>query len=292
VSSLILLLALTTAGPRIAVLDLKARVGVSAELAQAITDDVVSEVRRLLPRAKVISADEIRSTVKYDLQKRDLGCDVTSCLSEIGGALGVELLVTGTLSKFGKTYLLSLKTIDPRLATVAHEYTQKIAGDSEEALLAAVAPGVRQLFPELVLPPEPVTPAPLILAPLEAPVTPPMAHIEPPGRDRTNLLAEPTPRVQSAPPRNTSSDWMPVVGWTGVGLSIAALAAGGILLGVAANERSAANSDPTSLGLDLKTQRENTANAAAIGALIGGGVLLIPSFVLLLTHPDPPPASN
>jgi hypothetical protein len=301
---IVLLLVLAGAQPRIAVLDLKARVAVSADLAQAVTDDVVAEVRRLLPNAKVISADEIRSTLKYDLQKRDLGCNVASCLSEIGGALGVELLVTGTLSKFGKTYLLSLKTIDPRAATVTHEYTQQIGGESDEALLAAVAPGVRQLFPELASPPQAVIPAPLILVPPEASPEPqPKAPIQTPPRDQADLFAGPAARTRAtkAPPdavslqqprTGSSNEWRPVVGWTGVGLSIAALAAGGILLGVAANERSAANSDPTAAGAYNKNQTANTENAAAIGALIGAGVLLIPSLVLLLLPHDPAPSLN
>ncbi len=287
-------------------LDLKARVAVSAELAQAVTDDVVAEVRRLLPNAKVISADEIRSTLKYDLQKRDLGCNVASCLSEIGGALGVELLDTGTLSKFGKTYLLSLKTIDPRAATVTHEYTQQIGGESDEALLAAVAPGVRQIFPDLDSPPQAVIPAPLILVPPEASPEPqPKAQTQTTARDQGALVAEPTAHTQAtkAPPDAVSlqqprpasspNEWMPVVGWTGIGLSVAALAAGGILLGVAANERSSANSDPTAAGTYNKTQTANTENAAGIGALIGAGVLLVPALVLLGSWPhDPAPSIN
>jgi len=277
VNSAILFLGLMTAAPRIAVLDVKARVGVTNELAQAVTDDVVAEVRRLLPNARVVSADEIRSTLKYDLTKRDMGCDVTACLAEIGGALGVEQLVTGTLSKFGSTYLLSLKLVDPRSASVKRQFTKQIGGQSDEALLQAVAQGVGELFPE-------------VPSPLQAPAPPPPV---PP-----TITHQPAPTAAVAPPETLpaksadANTWMPVVGWTGLGLSIASLAAGGILLGVAANQRSAANADPTAAGTYDKTQTANAESTAAIGCLVAGGVLLIPSLVFLLIPHHPASPSN
>ena len=145
--SLLLLVLGSAAAPRIAVLDVKSRVGVSPELAEGITDDVVIEVRRRVPRATVVSAEEIRSMIGFEQQKSKLGCQETSCLAEIGGALGVDFLLTGSLARFGSTYLLSLQLVETRAAQVKRQASFQLQGKSDDALLAAVRKAVEQLFP-------------------------------------------------------------------------------------------------------------------------------------------------
>ena len=114
----------------IAVLDLKAR-GLEASVAENITDLVTKEVDRL-GLFRTVSMEEIKRMLEHEQQKILTGCDDTSCLAEIGGALGVELLVAGGVGKLGDTYLLSLKLIDVREAKVLAREERTVSGKVEE----------------------------------------------------------------------------------------------------------------------------------------------------------------
>lgn len=116
--------------PAIAVLDLKAR-GLEASVAENITDLVTKEVDRV-GLFRTVSMEEIKRMLEHEQQKILVGCDDTSCLAEIGGALGVELLVAGGVGKLGDTYLLSLKLIDVRKAGVLSREERTVTGKVEE----------------------------------------------------------------------------------------------------------------------------------------------------------------
>jgi hypothetical protein len=89
------------ARPRLAVLDLVAN-GASKELASAATGVTASELDRI-GVFKVISADAIRAMLAFEKQRQMLGCSDAGCLVEIGGALGVDYLVSGKVSRLAAT---------------------------------------------------------------------------------------------------------------------------------------------------------------------------------------------
>jgi hypothetical protein len=62
--------------------------------AENITDLVLQEVDRV-GLFRTISMEEIKRMLEHEQQKIMMGCDDTSCLAEVGGALGVELLLAG-----------------------------------------------------------------------------------------------------------------------------------------------------------------------------------------------------
>ena len=132
--------------PRIAVLDVRPHGGVSADISQGVTSVVVLDVRKAAQGATVVGADEIRAMIGLEHEKQLLGCTEGSCLAEIGGALGAERLVIGSLSRFGETYLLDLKLLDSRTAKVLGEGSARF--QQEDALPDAVAQSVEGLFPK------------------------------------------------------------------------------------------------------------------------------------------------
>jgi hypothetical protein len=71
--------------------------GASRELASAATGMTGTQIDRVCV-FKVITADAIRAMLAFDKQKQMLGCSDAGCLSEIGGALGVDYLVSGKVS--------------------------------------------------------------------------------------------------------------------------------------------------------------------------------------------------
>ena len=130
---------------RIAVLDVQAQSSVPESMATGVLSLVVHDVRQRAVPALVVGADEIRAMVGVEHQKQLLGCTEVSCLAEIGGALGAEKLVLGSLSRFGETYVLDLKLVDARTAKVLAEGSARVK--EEGALPDAVTQSVASLFP-------------------------------------------------------------------------------------------------------------------------------------------------
>lgn len=143
------------AGPapqRLAVMAVKPAGGTPDTLAEAVTQAVVSEVRRQGKGYSVIGLGEIKAMLSMEHEKQQLGCDQVSCLAEIGGALGASAIINGTLTRIGSLYLLALRRVDVRHAQVLKEGTERINSANEDALLDAVTRAVHQLFPESPLP--------------------------------------------------------------------------------------------------------------------------------------------
>lgn len=80
---------------------------------------------------RVISMSEISQMIQYDQLKTAMGCDDESCLAEIGGALGVDMLVSGTIGKIGSTYVLSLKLVDVKSVKILNREERTLSGPAE-----------------------------------------------------------------------------------------------------------------------------------------------------------------
>lgn len=145
-------LVLAASPPRLAVMEVRPAGGASESLAEAVTEAVVSEVRRQAKGTLVIGASEIRSLLAVEREKQQLGCDQVSCLAEVGGALGAARIVNGTINRFGGTYLLALRMVDVRRAQVLAEGTERISSQNEDGLLDAVTRAVHALFPGTPMP--------------------------------------------------------------------------------------------------------------------------------------------
>jgi len=154
----LLALALSAAHPaqqKIAVMDVVIQAGAPAGAGQILSEAIVAEVRKRQPRASVISAEEIRSMVQVEGAKQQLGCRTDkdlACLAEIGGALGVERVVIGSLGRLGKTYVYSLKLVDVARAQVLRSSSVNLATHEDDDLLNATQKLVADLFPESSVP--------------------------------------------------------------------------------------------------------------------------------------------
>jgi len=63
---------------------------------------------------RIITASDIRTMIDFESMKQNMGCSEGSCLAELGGALGVERVVTGDIEVLSKTSVV----INARLADV------------------------------------------------------------------------------------------------------------------------------------------------------------------------------
>lgn len=118
-------------GTRAAVLDLQSQ-GVPAETVANLTDLLSLELKKFKGLG-VVSRSEIESMLQYQTDKLILQCESdTSCLVEIGGALGVDYLVSGGVGKLGASYVLSLKLLDIHTALVSNRVSETFEGDEAE----------------------------------------------------------------------------------------------------------------------------------------------------------------
>ena len=136
-----------SASPEIglAVAEITARRGADPELATVIEDYLVERIARE-GGYRVIGRDDILRLLDHEERKRLLDCREESCLAQIGGALGVNRLVTGSLDLVGEATLLTLKMINVQDGTVLSRCSKRLRSASEEDILAAVGELVERVF--------------------------------------------------------------------------------------------------------------------------------------------------
>jgi hypothetical protein len=145
--ALIALLAAEPEKTKVAVLDIEA-VNVDPAVARAFSEAYASAIHELGCCA-VTTRAEISALLGFEKEKQLLGCsDNVSCMTEIGGALGVEKLAVGTLSRVEGLYLLTLKLIDTRAAKTEGRFSNR--ADAVAPLLESVDRGVALIFKEVI----------------------------------------------------------------------------------------------------------------------------------------------
>ncbi|MBW1809526.1 MAG: PEGA domain-containing protein [Deltaproteobacteria bacterium] len=119
--------------------------GVSKDIAENLTQILSVEIKRV-EGASVISRDDMTAMLRLEEDKTLLGCsDDTSCIAEIGGALGVDKLVVGHVGKLSESYIVSLRLIDPREAKVESRITESFRGEPDQ-LIRAIRHAGRKLL--------------------------------------------------------------------------------------------------------------------------------------------------
>ncbi len=126
-----------------AVMDLRPT-GIDADLAENLTQVLGTEIKRV-EGTKVISRDDIAAMLQLEQTKQLLDCDDTSCIAELGGALGVDKLVVGQVGKMNQSYVISLRLIDPSEVNVDNRVTETYRGEADQ-LIGAVRQAGRQLL--------------------------------------------------------------------------------------------------------------------------------------------------
>ena len=106
----LLIAAPAAAKPTLVVAPLRALGATKAEAA-LITEEVRTKAGRA-GRYTVVSPQDIAAIEKELEAQLAAGCDATACMAELGGALGAQFLIAGSLGKLGKRFVLTLKLVD------------------------------------------------------------------------------------------------------------------------------------------------------------------------------------
>ncbi len=125
---------------RVLVLNIDA-VGVDDAVARAI-DPIVLQAAQMDGIA-VLAADDIKKLQQLDAAKADLGCDTSSCLAELAGAIGAQWVLYGSASQLGTSTTVTLSLFD----NVTHEVRREALTTTDLGTLpSGLPPKVRALL--------------------------------------------------------------------------------------------------------------------------------------------------
>jgi hypothetical protein len=117
---------------KIAVLDLKDS-GIGPEAASLLTGIVCNRLSSF-GVFEVISREDIKNLLTHEQDRMLLGCSNDECLVKIGGVLGAENLVAGSVGMVGKKYVINVQLLDVRQAKVQKRVERQFEGTRERLL--------------------------------------------------------------------------------------------------------------------------------------------------------------
>lgn len=99
-----------------------------------IFDDAVLTSVQQVTGHEVVGQDDIDTLLGFDKVKGLMGCDDTSCFAELGGALGVDLLVALRVAKMGDEWAVTAKLINIGETKVEARLTKFVPGDAKSLI--------------------------------------------------------------------------------------------------------------------------------------------------------------
>lgn len=122
---------------RVVVLPLVPLGGVGKETAQLLGDALAGELRRR-PGVSVVTPSDVSALLGIEKTRQMLGCTEAGCMAEIGGALGADRVVHGSLGRVGGSLVVNISALDPRRAAAAASASERLRGAADEAFLDAL----------------------------------------------------------------------------------------------------------------------------------------------------------
>jgi hypothetical protein len=119
---------------RIVLLPLAPLGGVPKETAQLLGDALAGELRRR-PGISVLTQADVAALLGIEKTRQMLGCADSGCMAEIGGALGADRVVHGSLGRVGESLVVNLSALDPRRSAAAASVSERLRGGGDEAFL-------------------------------------------------------------------------------------------------------------------------------------------------------------
>lgn len=134
----------TTGSDSIVVWRIEPKTGVSDKEADTISGIVTAEVGRVSGK-KTVGENEMKALIVGEEMKMSCGAEDTACVAEIGAALGAPESITGTISKMGDYWILTLQRLNVRNVEVIARYEKRIKGDVN-LLIETIPVAVKELF--------------------------------------------------------------------------------------------------------------------------------------------------
>jgi hypothetical protein len=124
--------------------------------AVAVFDEALAGELRRRPGISVLAESDVAALLGVEKKRQMLaGCTDSGCLAELGGALGADRVVHGSVGRVGSSLVVTITSLDaPRSRTVA-SVSERLKGAGDEAFLDALPAMVEKLLAE----PAPARPA-------------------------------------------------------------------------------------------------------------------------------------
>jgi hypothetical protein len=119
---------------KVALLPLSALGGVQRETAQLLAEALAGELRRR-PGVSVLTQADVAALLGVEKTRQMLGCTDSGCIAELGGALGADRVVHGSIGRVGGSLVVNLSALDPRKGTTAASVSERLRGAGEEVFL-------------------------------------------------------------------------------------------------------------------------------------------------------------
>jgi hypothetical protein len=129
------------------VMPLHARAGVSVDTVKIVTDSLLGHLDNVA-LLQTVGRQDLEAVLDVDKQKQALGCDAMSCLAELGGALGADLVCYGDIGKVGATFNINISVVRSSNADVVARVTRALTS-SEDTILTSVPNLVEELVRKL-----------------------------------------------------------------------------------------------------------------------------------------------
>jgi hypothetical protein len=108
--------------------------GVPKETAQLLGDALAGELRKRQGTSVLTQAD-VSALLGVEKTRQMLGCTDSGCMAEIGGSLGADRVVHGSLGRVGESLVVNVSALDPKRAAAAASVSERLRGGGEEAFL-------------------------------------------------------------------------------------------------------------------------------------------------------------
>lgn len=118
---------------RVAVPNMVATSSTDTELAKTLTQVLTIEVNKVRG-VEAIGMADIEALLNHEQQKQLLGCEDASCIAEIGGALGVDALLSSSIGRVGETIVVSIQLNDTHSARKIGGAYETVSGKPDELI--------------------------------------------------------------------------------------------------------------------------------------------------------------
>lgn len=114
-ASLILTSPLQAAPRKVGVLPVEPGAGVDKNIAAALTEATAGALAKT--GVEVVTQAQLKALLDHEAQKQLAGCSDDACMAQLGEALGVDALVTGSLARVGTSWLVGLRSVEVKSGT-------------------------------------------------------------------------------------------------------------------------------------------------------------------------------
>jgi hypothetical protein len=125
--------------------------GIDAQTAKVFDEAIAGELRKH-PGVSVVTQSDVAALLGVERQRQLLGCTDAGCIAEIGGALGADRVVHGSVGRVGASLVVNLSSLYARRAAQAASVSERLRRADDEAFLDALPRIVDALLVEPAAP--------------------------------------------------------------------------------------------------------------------------------------------